>query len=109
MNLNSPLFDKVRIPSQQTLIRIIETVCHRNGTDIDKFRARRGMHQSNQTLDIRHQILAAARDAGIAPSPIAVWFGHRDSLTVLQWYADMDEAEVGVDVTDIIGRGGKHG
>lgn len=90
MNLQSPIFDKVRVPSRTVLASIIERICAEHETEVESFRANRHEYPSDEIVAIRREALAAARDAGYSVAAISQWFNHRDSGTVSRWLSDME-------------------
>lgn len=89
MNLQSPLFDAVRIPGRASLSRIIERVCHERGVPLSSMRSNRNRYPSDEMLETRRELLISARAAKFPYSQIGDWFGHRDSSTVQQWCEDL--------------------
>jgi len=92
MNLQSPIFDKVRVPSQVVLASLIERICIEHGADVEKFRCERHEYVSDQVMALRRDVLIAARDAGYSIPAIAQWFRHQHNGTVSRWIADFEAA-----------------
>lgn len=90
MNLQSPIFDMVRVPARSSLARLIEAVCKQHGIEPVELRRRRRRIESSEIMKLRRDILVAARSAKYPPSAISYWFSHRDNSTVATWLEDME-------------------
>lgn len=89
MNLQSPIFDVIRIPSRATVGRLASEVSIEHGIDPEALRGARKKYASSASLEARSDFLFRARARGFAYSNIGNWFGHRDGTTVREWCLDL--------------------
>lgn len=91
MNLNSPIFDRIRIPTRRTPESIAAAICKEAGVDPAAVRrgqllSRRG--GSHKMYELRCRIARAMRNAGVAFPSIVAWFEGISPRTVHTYLYD---------------------